>query len=88
MIKIQKQFLTAAEKQPIVSSKQPIVLGLTTLWRNCFNCYFKFLSIANQFKERILVKNSVLKAYYVQREVTIVIKENIPKSWKFKTLND
>jgi len=32
MVKIQKQvFLTAAEKQPIVSSKQPIVLSLTAL---------------------------------------------------------
>jgi len=39
-------------------------------------------------KERILVKESVLKADYVQRGVTTVIKENIPKSWKFKSLND
>jgi len=30
-VKIQNQFLTAAEKQPIVFSKQPIVLSLTTL---------------------------------------------------------
>ena len=46
--------LTVAEKQPIVSSKQPIVLSLTTLWRNQFNFYFEFLSVANQFKERII----------------------------------
>jgi len=31
MVKIQNQFLTAAEKQPIVFSKQPIVLSLTAL---------------------------------------------------------
>jgi len=31
MVKIQNQVLTAAEKQPIVSSKQPIVLSLTAL---------------------------------------------------------
>jgi len=31
MVKIQKQFLIVAEKQLIVSSKQPIVLGLTAL---------------------------------------------------------
>ena len=55
MVKIQKQvFLTAAEKQPIVSSKQPIVLSLTALWRNYFNCYFEFLSVADQFKRENL----------------------------------
>jgi len=37
---------------------------------------------------RCLVKGSVLKADYVQRGVTTVIKKNIPKSWKFKSLND
>jgi len=30
-LKFKNKFLTAAEKQPIVSSKQPIVLGLTAL---------------------------------------------------------
>ena len=45
---------TAAEKQPIVSSKQPIVLCLTALWRNQFNSFFEFLSVADQIKERIL----------------------------------
>jgi len=30
-LKFKKQFLTAAEKQPIVSSKQPIVLSLKAL---------------------------------------------------------
>jgi len=29
IVKIQNQFLTAVEKQPIVFSKQPIVLSLT-----------------------------------------------------------
>jgi len=29
-----------------------------------------------------------LKVDHVQREVTTVIKEYIPKSWKFKSLND
>jgi len=55
MVKIQKQFLTVAEKQPIV-------LSLTTLRRNCFNCYFEFLSVADQFNrenlgQRICVEN-------------------------------
>ena len=54
MVKIQNQVLTAAEKQPIVSSKQPIVLSLTALWRNCFNFYFEFLSVADQFKRENL----------------------------------
>jgi len=39
-------------------------------------------------KERILVKESVLKADYVQKGVTTVIKENIQKSWEFKIFND
>ena len=48
------KFLTAAEKQPIVSSKQPIVLSLTTLWRNWFNCFLKFLAVADQFQRENL----------------------------------
>ena len=35
-----KFFLTAAEKQLIASSKQPIVLSMTALWRNWFNWFF------------------------------------------------
>ena len=45
------KFLTAAEKQPIVSSKQPIVLSLTALWRNWFNWFFEFLAIADIFSK-------------------------------------
>ena len=49
------KFLTAAEKQPIV-------LSLTAQWRNWFNCYFEFLSVADQFQrenlgQRICVEN-------------------------------
>jgi len=89
MVKISKiKFSTAAEKQPIVSSKQPIVLSLTALWRNWFNCFFNFYLLQINLKERIFVKWSVLKAGHVQKEVITVIKEYIPKSWKFKCLND
>ena len=48
MVKISKiKFLTAAEKQPIV-------LSLTALWRNWINCFFEFLSVADQFKRENL----------------------------------
>ena len=46
-LKFKIKFLIAAEKQPIV-------LSLTALWRNCFNCYFEFLSVADQFKRENL----------------------------------
>jgi len=49
---------------------------------------FNFYPLQINLKERILVKESVLKADYVQKEVTTVIKEYIPISWNFKSLND
>jgi len=64
MVKISKSsFLTAAEKQPIVSSKQPIVLRLTTLWRNWFNFYFEFLSVADQFKRENLSQKICVESW-------------------------
>ena len=82
------KFLTAVEKQPIVSSKQPIVLSPTALCRNWFNCFLNFLAVADIFQRENLGKGSVLKADHVQKGFTTVIKEYIPKSRKLKSFND
>jgi len=70
-LKFKNKFLTATEKQlivsskqPIVSSKQPIVLGLTALCRNCFNCYFEFLSVAGQFKRENLGQKICVESWF------------------------
>ena len=54
IVKNSKSVLTVTEKQPTISSKLPIVLSLTALWRNQFNFYIEFLSVADQIKERII----------------------------------
>jgi len=53
MIQNSKFVFSAAEKQPIVSSKQPIVLCLTAL-KIIYLILFEFLSIADHNYERII----------------------------------
>jgi len=62
------------------------------VWQHCDEidliAFLNFYPLQINLKERILVKWSMLKADNAQKEVITVIKEYIPKSWKFKSLYD
>ena len=66
MLKNSKSVLIAAEKQPIVFSKQPIVLSLTALWRNQFKSFLNFDPLQIKLKKESLVNKFVLKVDYVR----------------------
>ena len=65
---------------------------LFCVWQHCEGInlisFLNFYLLQITLKKESLVNEPVLKADHVQKDVTTVIKEYIPKSWKFKSFYD
>ena len=88
MIKNSKSFLLLQKNNRLFPRNN----RLFCVWQHCeeTNLIFvlNFYPLQMKLKKESLVNEPVLKADHVQKEVTTVIKEYIPQSWKFKSFYD